>query len=219
LWFYRTAIPATISRRLQIGVALAGAAILLLGLETIQLRLASLAVDWEKLVQHGDFQSSLGYRAGLWDIGLDRIAAHPLMGSGPQSTRGIISAGFADRYDLEVGFSHFHNGLLTAWVETGIAGAAALLALVAIVIRNALCTLRREASVNERFGAVLLLATVSTYSLHGATGLFIGHDILDSVLVALLTVGSFLSSGRPVDGRETADIHPAASVVTVSPKM
>ena len=200
LYINRKTIRTRISPRIVAAAAIAIASVVIVGFETISIRAAALLEDWGQLSQHGNYNTSLGHRAGLWEVGFDLAREAPLLGHGPQSTRGLITEGLRD-YGIKKRFTHFHNGFLTAMVETGIFGALSLAAIFLIAAQNARRTLKANRNPAETLGAVLLVVVVVTYLVMGTTGILVGHDILDSMLVACLAAGTFLSAGTPGAGQ------------------
>jgi O-antigen ligase len=99
---------------------------------------------------------------------------------------------------MDAGFNHFHNGFLTALVQAGILGAATLAAMFVVAAENAARVLRNSSDPVERFGATMIVVVVITYLTAGMTGILVGHDILDSVLMVFLVSGTYLASGRQV---------------------
>ena len=120
---------------------------------------------------------------------------------------------FHDWFGLDAGFSHFHNGFITALVEAGLLGALALAAIFIVAAWNAARVLRLSADPVERFGATMILVTVITYLVGGMTGIVVGHDILDSTLMVFLISGTYLASGRTVapTGKSAPATIPGAS--------
>lgn len=198
LYINRKTIRTRMSPRVVAAAALAIITVVIIGFETISIRAAALFDDWRQLSQHGNYNTSLGHRAGLWEVGFDLARESPLLGHGPQSTRDLIVEGLRETYGIKKRFSHFHNGFLTAMVETGIFGALSLAAIFLVAVRNARRTLKANRDPVETFGAVLLVVVVVTYLVFGITGILVGHDILDSMLMACLVTGTFLSAGTSV---------------------
>ncbi|WP_214473494.1 O-antigen ligase [Mesorhizobium sp. dw_380] len=172
------------------------------GFQTISGRVEFLRSDWDALAIHGDHTTALGLRVALWDIGLKAFRAMPLFGHGVGATQLLIKQGFQDQFGMDAGFNHFHNGLLTALVQAGILGAVTLAAIFVIAVRNASLVLRNSTDPIERFGATMIVIVVITYLTAGMTGILVGHDILDSVLMIFLVSGTYLASGRQVSVME-----------------
>jgi O-antigen ligase len=205
LYVYRRNVRARISGWSAVIAALAAGAVTIVGIDTVPPRVGALVRDWQQLSLHGNFDSSLGLRAGLWEIGFGAVRDSPIIGHGPQFTRRLIEQGFHDKMGMDAQFGHFHNGFLTAWVETGLFGAVSLAAVFVIAATTAVRTLARSGDPIERLGAITLVVLVTTYMVNGLTAIVVGHDILDSVLMTFLVVGTFLSCGTSgLDGRTEA---------------
>lgn len=153
--------------------------------------------DWNSLATKGDHSTPLGLRVGLWEIGLDAFRQAPFFGHGMSASRMIAKQGFKDRFGNQ-GLSHFHNGFLTAAVQAGLAGAVALAAIFLVALWNATAVLRSSVDPTERFGATMIVVTVTIYLVGGLAGMLIGHDILDSTLMVFLLSGTYLACGRRI---------------------
>ncbi|TRC97511.1 O-antigen ligase family protein [Mesorhizobium sp. WSM4303] len=179
---------------------IAGATVIVIavvGLPIISERAAFLFSDWDALATKGDHTTALGLRAALWQIGLGAFHDMPIFGHGIAASRDLIKDGFHNQFNMpSVGFSHFHNGFLTALVEAGLLGAITLAAVFVVAARNAAIVLRTSTDAIERFGATMIVVTVITYLIGGLTGILVGHDILDSTLMVFLVSGTYLASGR-----------------------
>lgn len=180
------------------------------GFEMISGRLDFLRSDWDMLGAHGSSDTSLGIRVALWEIGLKAFREMPLFGHGVGASQLLIKQGFQDLFAKSEGFNHFHNGFLTALVQAGILGAMTLAAIFAVAARNAALVLRDSADPVERFGATMIVVVVITYLTGGMTGILIGHDILDSVLMVFLVCGTYLASGRQVPLMDDPILPPVA---------
>ena len=153
--------------------------------------------------EHGNYDSSLGRRAELWEIGLSAVRESPIVGHGPQATKALIKDGF-EKVGVEATYTHFHNGFLTAWVETGILGVLSLAAVFVVAACLGVRTLATTAtSAEARLGAVILIAVATTYVVSGLTGILVGHDILDAMLMAYLASGIYLAAGTSMLPNET----------------
>ncbi|MER8462619.1 O-antigen ligase [Mesorhizobium sp. M1396] len=166
------------------------------GFQAISGRIDFLQSDWNALGAQGNYDSSLGIRVALWEIGLRAFRDMPLFGHGVGATQLLIKQGFHDQFAMETGFNHFHNGFLTALVQAGILGAATLAAIFVVAAGNAARVLRNSSDPVERFGATMIVIVVITYLTAGMTGILVGHDIVDSVLMVFLVCGTYLASGR-----------------------
>lgn len=174
-----------------------GVVIAAVGFPIISERAAFLFSDWNALATKGDHTTALGFRAALWQIGLSAFRDMPIFGHGIAASRELIEDGFHNQFNMpSVGFSHFHNGFLTALVQAGLLGAITLAAIFVVAARNAAVVLRASTDTIERFGATMIVVTVITYLIGGLTGILVGHDILDSTLMVFLVSGTYLASGR-----------------------
>lgn len=173
-----------------------GVVIAAFGSQAISGRVDFLRSDWDALGTHDNYDTSLGIRVALWDIGLKAFHDMPVFGHGVGASQLLIKQGFHDQFAMDTGFNHFHNGFLTALVQAGILGAMTLAAIFVFAAGNAVQVLRDSSDPVERFGATMIVIVVITYLTAGMTGILIGHDILDSVLMVFLVCGTYLASGR-----------------------
>ena len=194
--------------RMVLLVAAIAVVIAAFGFQIISGRLGSLRMDWIALGAQGDYDTSLGMRIALWDIGLKAFREMPLFGHGADATQFLIRQGFHDQFGMDVGFNHFHNGFLTALVQAGILGAATLAAIFVVAARNAALALRNSTDPVERFGTTMIVIALITYLTAGMAGILIGHDILDSVLMIFLVSGTYLASGRQAPLAEDQALPP-----------
>lgn len=179
-------------------IVLALAAALLMaaaGYRTIGSRVSSFLTEWTALSTGGPVETSLGFRVTLWDIAVRAFAEMPFFGHGIINTRLLISSRLQETLGTSESFTHLHNGFLTAAVEAGLLAALALAAIFIVAARNATHVLRTSSDPIERYGATMIWIVVVTYLICGMTGILIGHDILDAVLMIFLIVGTYLSSG------------------------
>ncbi|ABB73726.1 O-antigen ligase [Nitrosospira multiformis ATCC 25196] len=106
-------------------------AVLVYGSNSFQARLEQVEVE-AKLSQQGKYDTSLGYRLAMWDVGLHGILEHPFFGHGtgmPESyfekTVATYKGGIYRDLPQYVGASHYHND----WIEIGMhTGALGILA-------------------------------------------------------------------------------------------
>lgn len=211
LLIHRQKLRSKNARRLLLAAGGIGLVVAAFGFQIILGRAEFLRSDWEALTAHGNYDTALGFRVAMWQIGLGAFRDAPFFGHGVGATSHLITQGFHDQFGMEHGFSHFHNGFLTALVEAGILGAIALASIFVVAARNAATVLRVSADPVERFGATLIVIVVITYLTGGMVGILVGHDILDSVLMIFLVSGTYLASGRtlPVTEEQTLPATPA----------
>jgi O-antigen ligase len=205
--------------RLLLLLAAVGIVIAVFGFQTISGRLDLMRSDLTALGTQGDYDTSVGIRVALWEIGLKAFREMPLFGHGVSATQLLIKQGFQDQFGLSLGFNHFHNGFLTALVQAGILGAVTLAAVFVVAARNAALVLRHTADPIERFGATMIVIVVIIYLTAGMTGILVGHDILDSVLMVFLVSGTYLASGRQVPLMEDQALPPVMEDQALPPVM
>lgn len=203
LWIYRERRHAWTSAAAVTCTALAVGAVTFAGAQIVPVRVAALVEDWQQMSEHGDYDSSLGRRAELWHIGIAAVREKPILGHGPQATRPLINEGFK-QVGLDVHYSHFHNGFLNAWVEAGAVGALSLTAMFVVALYLAARTLARTNVAEARLGAIMLIVVSATYVVSGMTGVLVGHDIMDAMLMAYLAVGTYLAAGTSLLEREAS---------------
>ncbi|TIO77099.1 O-antigen ligase [Mesorhizobium sp.] len=196
-------------------VITAGAACLVvaaIGFPVVMDRTDFLFSDWDALTTKGDHSTAIGLRVAMWEIGVGAFRAMPIFGHGISGSRALMKQGFHDQFGLDRGFSHFHNGFITALVEAGVLGALFLAAIFVVAAWNAARVLRLSVDPVERFGATMIIVTVITYLIGGLTGILVGHDILDATLMVFLVSGTYLACGRTVSptGKSAAAIPSAA---------
>ncbi|WP_292184086.1 O-antigen ligase [Mesorhizobium sp.] len=194
--------------RLLLLLAAVGVVIATSSFQAISGRVDFLRSDWGALGVGGNYDTSVGIRVALWQIGLKAFHDMPVFGHGMGATQLLIKQGFLDQFAMNAGFNHFHNGFLTALVQAGILGAVTLAAIFAVAAGNAARVLRNSDDPLERFGATVIVIVVITYLTAGMTGILIGHDILDSVLMVFLVCGTYLASGRQVPLLEEQALAP-----------
>jgi len=101
------------------------------GSNSLQTRLEQAQAE-VKLSQQGKYDTSLGYRLAMWDVGLHGILEHPFFGHGtgvPESyfekTVATYKGGIYKDLPQYLGTSHYHND----WIEIGMhTGALGILA-------------------------------------------------------------------------------------------
>lgn len=170
-------------------------------------RVESLAEDWNKLAQAENYNSSLGTRWALWQGGVEQALDRPLLGNGLQNTRKIIER-LADEFGLSARFTHFHNGFLTIFVESGLVGAGAMIGVFLLAGWLALRTLSETEETTARLGGAILIVFFLNYLIGGSFNIVVGHDILDTLFMILLITGSLLACGTAVP-EATARLHEA----------
>jgi O-antigen ligase len=117
--------------------------------------------------------TSYSVRMDLWKYGLELVQQNPVFGYGVQNRRVLI-----EQTGLQ--FTHFHNGFLTAMVDSGIVGFLSLVALLCAPLLAAINATRDDFYRQRLFVAIVLTAT---YVVGGMTNFIFGHDIYDSIFL------------------------------------
>ena len=117
--------------------------------------------------------NSLNLRLMMWKHATVLIGQDPWFGYGLQNRRTLLN-------ELGLTFSHFHNGFLTATVDSGVAGLAAT---VLLIVSPLLCVWHNPSSVLRRERLFMAIMLTVTYILGGMTNFIFLHDIYDSVFL------------------------------------
>jgi O-antigen ligase len=160
-------------------------------------RIAVVFDDWKDVVEDGNYNTSLGLRFAVWDVGIQLFLEKPIFGHGAGNLSGLIRQELLSEYGISRGFSHFHNVFINTAVEGGVVALAALLAAICLPVVIALRTLFRSDVETERFGATLLLLYFSMFVIAGMTNLVLRHDIMDAMFMISLITGLLLVVERP----------------------
>ncbi len=197
LWVYRDRRHAWNSTIAVSGAMIGVLAVTLVAMQVIPARISALGKDIHELTTKGNFDTSLGNRGKLWEFAMEAVREKPFLGHGPQASKTRIRNEF-EKLGVGTRYTHFHNGFLTAWVEAGLLGLLSLAGIFVAAATIAVRTLARTDNDNQRLGASILLSAVIVYVVNGLTGILIGHDILDAMLVTYLCVGTYLAAGTSI---------------------
>ncbi|WP_245447496.1 O-antigen ligase [Nitratireductor sp. OM-1] len=178
-------------------LALLGVALLLLVLTSglIVSRFDALWQNVDRLMAGGDYNTSIGLRVALWESGVRLFAESPILGHGMQNTSALIKEHVLRDFGIEVGFTHFHNGFMTIFIEGGIVAGCAVIAMFAVITVYAIKSLGNKEDPLARLGGAMLLMLAAVYAGGGSVNVMFGHDILDTVFMVFLIVGLFLARG------------------------
>jgi O-antigen ligase len=210
LWIYRGRLAHIVSRRMVLGVAVILAIITVASFNLVAVRFQEMFHDLNHAFVHSNYETPVGQRLALWQIGLHLVQDRPILGYGIQSTHQLVHHGLQTGYGIPFEYSHFHNGILTLLVETGIVGALAVLAIFLAAAFYAGRVLRRSDDEIERFGATVLASFVCLYLLSSMTNLLVGNDIIDATLMIFLTIGSYLAVGTSMLPRKPGSLAPSS---------
>jgi len=205
LWALRGNLHSTFRKHGRF-VVLAIVLVAILTSSMLASRVQRLVDDWDILVEQSSYDTSLGVRLALWDAAARFVAEKPLLGHGMQSTKPLVDAVIKGETNLDYVYTHFHNGFLTIAVESGLPAMTLILAVFAVAFYAALKALR-SSSVEARFGAVLLLGLVVNYVVGGTFNLVIGHDVIDTIFMIFLIIGTWLACGSDLEERVSAEVN------------
>ena len=100
--------------------------LLLVGtLPQVQTRLQSIATDIAQY-QQGNFDSSIGLRFAMWEQATKKIVAEPFLPKGYSHESILIALG----HNRSTHMDHYHNEILQQWVQKGLIGFIAIVALL-----------------------------------------------------------------------------------------
>lgn len=116
---------------------------------------------------------STSIRLDLWEKGLAAFARDPISGHCLQNRRALIQ-------EFGYGFSHLHNGYLTALVDNGVLG---LLGLVLLLFAPLYIAWKAPNDAMREPRLLLALALVLTYAFGGLSNFIFGHDIYDALFL------------------------------------
>ena len=184
-------------------LATAAAAALLVGalaFQQVSFRLSSAQTDISAM-ERQDYTSSIGRRIVMWQAGYELFLEKPLLGQGPGNSSNLMAGKTKEISGEALGFSHFHNAVVTELVRAGIVGLLALAAMFAVPFLVCFRAGRDEAGTA---GFFLLCAAQCAYLLSGLTGIMLGHDILDCFYLTVVVFSLFLVFGEYDDSEEPA---------------
>jgi O-antigen ligase len=162
----------------------------------LQKRMDALKADIHAIEQ-GDFSGSLGQRIQIYQAGYDLFLARPILGYGPGNERSEIARRTREIYGRTVAYSHAHNALLNTALRAGLLG---VVAFIFLLVTPIVVALRAKKDKAGWFGLYILLSLQLLYLCSGAVGLYLGHDIHDSVYIACTCYSLYLIFGRtPVE--------------------
>jgi O-antigen ligase len=144
--------------------------------EFLRDRLSHIALDLQNYQDTRDVTSSLGSRLHLWQLSLDMIARHPLLGWGSFENY-VAATGVQD--DVLVRYNHMHNDLLDAWVKRGLIGVSALCTIYLVPGMVFYRQLRRHSGAGQSLAArstalagIMLVAATFVF---GLTQTYLAH--------------------------------------------
>jgi O-antigen ligase len=153
-------------------------------------------------IERGDYTWSGGQRIRMWQAGAELIAERPWLGYGPHAVTTLMREATAQTSAEDgLGFTHFHNLAINAWVRGGIFEMIAALAALLAPLALSLLTFRRQGFGPGQLLASLLFVTYLTNSILASS---FWHDILCAFFVQAAVCAVFLShAGHAVPKSET----------------
>ncbi len=201
LALFRGGIPGM--RRIGLAIlaasALSAAAWLFAG-DMLEARLIRLLDDFAAHGLEPDATTSLGQRIAMWTCGADAFMSSPLFGLGRAAGREFLSTCTAALVGADLGFSHFHNALLSAAV---FGGAVDIVATLAMATAPLVASVLAPRGADRASGAMLLRAVALVWLVAGLFSTPHGNDVLDATFVFMTLIGLHLC-GAPARGGEPA---------------
>ena len=121
----------------------------------------------------GAQDQSLNLRVRMWEHALQLIADSPWFGHGLQNRDALIA-------EIGMNYTHFHNGFLTALVDSGFIGLVAIVLLILAPIANVVAN-PAKVRWRTRFFVAIMIAVSCIFG--GMTNFIFLHDIYDSVFL------------------------------------
>lgn len=137
-------------------------------------------------LEHSDGDiTSLSARLALYKGALSAITKDPFTGYGPQNRMSTVLAEIPDGIRQQVGYTHVHNGFLTAGIDAGIFGIAALLLMLLAPVIGAW---KKEPGPGRDIAIALALLLVSSYVITGSLGIMFGQKALDPIFAFIVAL-------------------------------
>ncbi|MBB4192016.1 O-antigen ligase [Rhizobium aethiopicum] len=127
--------------------------------------------------------TSLSARLALYKGALSAISKDPLTGYGRQNRMASVLAELPDNIRPQLPFSHVHNGFLTAEIDTGIVGIAALSLLL---LTPVIAAWKKEPGPGRDLSMAIALLLVSSYVITGSFGVMFNLDPIFAYMAALI---------------------------------
>ena len=184
---------------------------LLLGLLAVLLAVASTQMDrlWLLIrsvfdLDPGAADQSTALRLEMWEHATRLISERPFWGYGLQNRRALMS-------EIDLGYSHFHNGFLTTLVDSGAFG---LFAVALLVMAPVLCVFVNPSKACWKARLFIALMIATTYIVGGLTNFIFLHDIYDSVFLwsALIVAAPWAGEDRQCGAPRARAGAPLATV-------
>ncbi|MBY5556714.1 O-antigen ligase family protein [Rhizobium leguminosarum] len=198
LWYFRKHSFHLSLRSLAITSSLLLAGLITLGSGQILHRIQALQENLTSLERTDGEITSLSARFALYKGALSAISKDPLTGYGPQNRMSSVLAELPDNIRPQLPYSHVHNGFLTAGIDAGVFGIAALSLMLLTPVIGAW---RKEPGPGRDLAIAVALLLVSSYVITGSFGIMFNQKALDPIfayMVALICADRGSTGFAPV---------------------
>ncbi|WP_222363798.1 O-antigen ligase family protein [Rhizobium leguminosarum] len=198
LWYFRKHSFHLSLRSLAITSSLLLAGLITLGSGQVLHRIQALQENLTSLERSDGEITSIGARFALYKGALSAISKDPLTGYGPQNRMASVLAELPENIRPQLPYSHVHNGFLTAGIDAGVFGIAALSLMLLTPVIGAW---RKEAGPGRDLAIALALLLFSSYVITGSFGIMFNQKALDPIfayLVALICADRGSTGFAPV---------------------
>ncbi|MGO6817598.1 O-antigen ligase family protein [Rhizobium leguminosarum] len=185
LWYFRKHSFHLSLRSLAITSSLLLVGLITLGSGQILHRIQALQENMASLERSDGEVTSLSARFALYKGALSAISKDPLTGYGPQNRMASVLAELPESVRPQLTYSHVHNGFLTAGIDAGVFGIAALSLMLLTPVIGAL---RKEAGPGRDLAIALALLLVSSYVITGSFGIMFNQKALDPIFAYLVAL-------------------------------
>ncbi|MBY3229640.1 O-antigen ligase family protein [Rhizobium laguerreae] len=185
LWYFRKHSFHLSLRSLAITSSLLLAGLITLGSGQILHRIQALQENLTSLERTDGEITSLSARFALYKGALSAISKDPLTGYGPQNRMASVLAELPDNIRPQLPYSHVHNGFLTAGIDAGVFGIAALSLMLLTPVIGAW---RKEPGPGRHLAIALALLLVSSYVITGSFGIMFNQKALDPIFAYMVAL-------------------------------
>ncbi|MGO7220470.1 O-antigen ligase family protein [Rhizobium ruizarguesonis] len=185
LWYFRKHSFHLSLRSLAITSSLLLAGLIALGSGQVLHRIEALQENLTSLERSDGEITSIGARFALYKGALSAISKDPLTGYGPQNRMASVLAELPDNIRPQLSFTHVHNGFLTAGIDAGVFGIAALSMMLLTPVIGAW---RKEAGPGRDLAIALALLLVSSYVITGSFGIMFNQKALDPIFAYMVAL-------------------------------
>ncbi|MBB3648342.1 O-antigen ligase [Rhizobium sp. BK619] len=185
LWFFRNRGFHLSLRSLAITGALLFVGLVALGSVPVFHRIQELQKNLTSLERSDGEITSLSARFALYKGALSAISKDPLTGYGPQNRMTSVLAELPENIRPQLSFSHVHNGFLTAGIDAGVFGIAALSLMLLTPVIGAW---RKEAGPGRDLAIALALLLFSSYVITGSFGIMFNQKALDPIFAYIVAL-------------------------------